>query len=73
MRVSELVAQLQVMPRDAEVGIIYDGSYRLDADVCYVARSGVVLLCGSGEVVYNTVDRPLDAPVDDVDPYWRTP
>lgn len=51
MKVSELIAVLQALPQDAEVGYIWDGGDRSDADYAYLARSGRVLISSGYEYI----------------------
>lgn len=72
MDVKTLIAKLQELPQDAPVGFISDGSHGHDVDVAYLARSGYVLFAPFSEIVYNTEDRPHDAPHEVDDRYWFT-
>lgn len=71
MRVRELIEALRGMPQDADVWYLYDGAARGSADVCYLARSGEVMLGFEEAVVYYDEDRPADAPSVADAPYWQ--
>lgn len=73
MNVQKLIEQLQKMPKEQSVLIVYDGAARMEADFVWVSRSGEVLLGGSGEPVYYDKDRPVDAPSEIAMERWITP
>lgn len=73
MIVSELISHLQKLPQDKNVGYIWDGAARSNAEVVWESKGGDVMICGFGEVVYNDCDRPVDAPNEEDAPYWKSP
>lgn len=72
MNVGELIARLQAMPQDAQVGVVYDGAHHADVENVWPTKDGRVLLAGAA-VVYSDWDRPEGAPSAKDDPYWRLP
>lgn len=66
MTVSELMAALAAMPRDAEVGIVYDGGDRMDAGAVWEAWTGRVLIGADDEDVDDREDWPDDVPAETV-------
>lgn len=73
MTVGELVARLRELPQDAAVGYVYDGEVRGSVLHVWLARDGCVVLADANDVVYSTSSRPVDAPTEKEDRYWRTP
>ena len=71
MKVKELRNILSVMPHNAQVGIVYDGSDRLNLEAVWLARSGRILVSAGYEPVYNTDDRPHIAPTQQEERYWE--
>jgi hypothetical protein len=73
MKVSDLIEVLKLMPPTATVGYVYDGHVRGSADLAWLSRGGEVVLSGYNEVLYGNDERPVDAPTEKEDRYWRTP
>lgn len=73
MKVSELIKALGDMPASAEVSILYDGAFRLPAEIAWLSNSGNVGIGTKGEVVYYDTDRPLNAPSQHEDPFFKLP
>jgi hypothetical protein len=73
MTVAELIRILKTMPQDAPVRSLYDGFCSIDFEFVWLSRGGEVIATGSGQTVYNDEDRPADAPLAEVEPYWDTP
>lgn len=73
MQVKQLIALLQEMPQEADVGCVYDGAIRTPVEAVWLARSGEVALAGIGDSVYSTRDRPESAPTKETEPYWGVP
>lgn len=71
VKVSELLVHLAKLPPDAEVSFFYDGAARGTVDLCWLARSGEVVLAGCPSTVYNDSDRPAGAPRASAEPYWQ--
>ena len=72
MKVRNLINSLQGLPQDADVWIIYDGEARIEADVVFVARSGNVMLTDTNQPVYSSESRPVSAPTEEQNLYWKT-
>lgn len=72
MKVADLIAQLQAMPQDANVCLVYDGAARGDVECVWVSNLRDVLLSERGEPVYYGNDRPVGAPSEAEDPHWKT-
>lgn len=66
MRVKDLIAELQKLPPEAEVGIVYDGSDRMDLSSVWLATSGRVLVGEEDGPVYYAEDwqKGFDNPKD---------
>jgi len=73
MTVNELIAKLQTLPGDAPVMFLYDGWITPDVVHTYVSNNATVILVDGGTVVYHDEDRPLNAPSEACEPYWKTP
>lgn len=74
MTVAALIEKLKALPQDANVGYLWDGHVRTDADHVYLAKvGGEVVIAGGGEVCYSDSDRPADAPSAKEDGHWCTP
>jgi hypothetical protein len=71
MTVKELIKELQLMPENAGVGIVYDGAIRADAGKVILARSRIVAIKAMNEPLYYDEDRPVGAPTSEEDPYWN--
>lgn len=72
MKVKDLIKQLQAMPPNCHVRIVYDGEPRLDCEVVYQSRQGFIVLTDKEQVVYSTYSRPKTAPTSSKDRYWET-
>jgi hypothetical protein len=72
MKVNELIAALSKLPQDAEVWHLWDGEARTQIEHVWVSRRGDVITADYGMVCYSSDSRPADAPISEVDPYWRT-
>lgn len=64
MKVKDLLLILREMPPDADVGYVWDGCMRSEAAHVWLAIS-------DDDVVYNTEDRPENAPAESENAYWR--
>lgn len=73
MTVVELIEKLKQLPQTADVVYVYDGGTYGSADHVWSSNDGRIVLAGSGETVYDDVDRPTTAPTAEENPYWRTP
>jgi hypothetical protein len=73
VNVKELIKALRDMPGNAEVRHIWDGGARTAIAHVWLAKGGYVCTADSDEVVYYDADRPSDAPLETVNPYWSTP
>ena len=71
MTVLELITRLKALPGDASVFLLYDGALRREIDVVWEATSGAVGVGGRDEPVYDDDDRPVGAPSENDNPYWR--
>lgn len=69
MTVAELIAELSVMPADAEVMIHFDGEMRAEAEAVWLAKSGIVVIGWLAEPVYSDDARILGAPAASESPY----
>lgn len=72
MKVSELIKKLSIYTADTEVGIVFDGAHRMDLQCIWLSRKGIVLLCDENHTVYDTEDRPSNAPTIEEKRYWST-
>lgn len=70
MKVSELIARLQAMPPEAEVGYYWDSAARSVVDHVWLTRDGRVLVADDDETI-ETRDRPEGVPSWEQDPSWR--
>lgn len=73
MKVKDLICELKKMPPDAEMGYIWDGCSRGECNLVWLSRGGRAIICDYNEVVYDDEDRPLTAPTEKQDHFWRTP
>lgn len=73
MTVKELIEALAVMPPNARVFHLWDGSPRTAINVVYEARNGAVITADWGESCYNTKARPKGAPTWSKKRHWATP
>lgn len=72
MKVSELIEKLIEMPQDAEVLHLWDGSPRTSIEVVYLSKNGDVITADYNMVCYYDDARPIGAPNDKEDKYWKT-
>lgn len=70
MIVAELIHILWSMPKSAKIRTLWDGKCRTSVDAVWLSKSGVVVLTGSDDVVYDDDDRPIYAPSETDEPYW---
>lgn len=73
MTVKELIEKLKLMPQDAQVGHVWDGSHGTGIEFVWETKDGRVLTADNGEVVYSNDDRPSGAPTVEEERYWTTP
>lgn len=80
MTVDQLIAQLRLLPGNAEVRFLYDGAPYGEVECIWLSRGGgplrvrpQAILADSCVPVYSEHDRPVDAPNDKEEPYWNTP
>jgi len=73
MKVYELIEQLKLMPKDADVWHLWDGALRTEIEYVYLSKSGLVGTSDRSEVCYSTKDRPVDAPTSVEERYWHSP
>ena len=71
MKVREMIAALQTMPLDADMGVVWDGAARSRCDIVWLAQSGSVLIADFNSPVYEDRDRPSWAPTSKQDRYWE--
>ena len=72
MNVAKLMEKLWTMPRDAEVGYVWDGEVRSNVEHIWLARNGNVVLADCDHYVYSGDSRPIDAPTTEQNRYWKT-
>lgn len=53
MRVIDLITELQKLPPEAKVGIVYDGADRMGLSSVWLAQSGRVLVGSDAPVYYE--------------------
>lgn len=70
MKVHEMIAALQAMPPDADMGVIWDGAARSSCDLVWLARGGRVLIADYAGPVYASEERPAWAPSVEQERYW---
>jgi len=58
MKVKELIASLQDLPKEAEVSYVYDGKARGVVEIVYLASSGDVVVADLSEYVNEPKDKP---------------
>jgi hypothetical protein len=73
MKVKELIKELEKMPQDALVFVIWDGEPRTEINVVWKAKNGAVMTADFNDVCYSDDARPKGAPTPKKEPYWRTP
>jgi hypothetical protein len=73
MNAIELIEALSRMPPHANVKHVWDGVSRTEIHHVWLSRDGEVMTADAEEVVYDTGDRPVDAPTMEEDLYWKTP
>jgi hypothetical protein len=71
--VKQLIERLREMPEDAPVLHVWDGVARTEVEHVWLAASGEVVTADNNQVVYDTRDRPADAPTSEQNRYWYTP
>lgn len=59
MTVQQLIDKLKDLPSDAHVMCIWDGEPRTSIDVCYLSKSGHVMLCDDSSYTYSYSATPL--------------
>ena len=72
MKNAQLIALLQTFPPGATVQVVWDGAARTDPDCVWLSRDGRVILADYDAVVYSEETRPVDAPTEAQDRYWKT-
>lgn len=72
MTVSQLIAELNKMPPDAEVSHLWDGQLYTNIELVYLAKNGRVVTSDYSMVCYDTEARPTGAPTSDEDKHWET-
>ena len=73
MIVSKLIEKLKKMPQDVEVGHVWDGGVGSQINFVWLAKNGEVVTADYGHNVYDADDRPINAPNEEKDLYWKTP
>ena len=73
MKVEELIKELKKMPANAEVYSLWDGSPRTRANTVHLARNGKVVIADNDSVVYYNTARPIEAPTELENGFWKTP
>lgn len=71
MTIKEIIEVLKTMPQDAQMGHLWDGAVRSMVDGIYLSQSGVVVGAPEGEPAYNDEDRPVGAPNENEDRYFK--
>lgn len=72
MNVKELIIKLLDMPLHADVGHVWDGELRTQINCVWETNSGAVATSDFNAVVYSQESRPIGAPTEEEDRYWRT-
>jgi hypothetical protein len=72
MKVRQLIKHLIDMDLDADIFNLWDGEPRSSIECVYMSKSGICITADAGEIAYSNSGRPVDAPDEDEDPYWRT-
>lgn len=72
MNVKELIEQLQKLPSEAKVYMIWDGEPRNPVEIAYLSKSGHAMVVGSTEIVYQDKFTPIGT-TEDGDRFWSTP
>lgn len=72
MDVKSLIQELQKMPQDAEVTHIWDGEPRTHIELVWLTKCGFVATSDYNELVYSDNNRPINAPTERDNKYWRT-
>lgn len=71
MKKSQLIKLLELMP-DSEVQVLFNGIVKIPVETVYLARNGIIVLAEKNSVVYETDDRPIEAPDGNEQTYWYT-
>lgn len=58
------------MPQEAKMGHLWDGAVRSMVETIYLSKGGVVVGAPADEPAYYDTDRPNNAPLASIDPYW---
>lgn len=53
MKVKKLIEELQKLPENSSVHIIYDGEPRMKADLVFESVSGKIIITGYDQPIYN--------------------
>jgi hypothetical protein len=56
MTVSELIAKLQLMPQDSEVGMYYESGLRGHIKYLWLSKKNKVIVSDVGETIYGSED-----------------
>lgn len=73
MKVKELIEALKNMDQEADVRHLWDGEPRTDIEHVYMGKTGFCITSDGFEVAYSNDGRPIQAPDESTDPYWRAP
>nr|BDD48126.1 hypothetical protein 42 [Balneolaceae bacterium] len=73
MKTKELIEKLKEMPQDAEVYHLWDGELRTGINVVYESKGGDVVTADNDMVCYTDSSRPVGAPSEAENRYWKTP
>lgn len=73
MTVEKLIIELSKLPQNAEVSAVYDGAARKDVNIAYLSNSSGVCLADFKDVLYYDADRPIGAPTEAQDKYFKLP
>lgn len=72
MKVKTLIEKLKELPQNADVYHIWDGEPRTKISVVYLSKGGDVMTSSINQVVYSNHARPVNAPTEKEEQYWRT-
>jgi len=70
MMVKQLINALIRLPQDVKVSYMYDGIGTINVEHVWISRAGEAVICGEGEPVYDSENRPEAAPTEQDDPDW---